>query len=116
METCVFETFRRHLPHLCDKTREAAPDIYDFEDLLEAAATEGLRRMEFGWLAWRETFVIVEEAASPAWINFLSKAGFRSIGASYSSTRGAVTAGLMHPDGRRIALVMQGEEAGGYKK
>jgi len=51
METCVFETFRRHLPHLCDKTREAAPDIYDFEDLLEAAATEGLRRMEFGWLA-----------------------------------------------------------------
>ena len=110
MDTCIFDTFRRHLPHLRDKTREAAPDIYDFEDLLEAAETAGLRRMGFGWRAWRETFVIVEDADSAGWINFLSKAGFRTAGASYSSRRGAVTAGLIHPDGRRMALVMQIEQ------
>jgi len=106
----LLDIFRAHLPHLADKAAQAAPEICDFEALLDEAADTGLKPDAVGWLAWRETFVIAAEATADAWINVFSAHGYRAAGASWSNALGSVTAHFKHADGRRMALVMQAQQ------
>lgn len=103
----LFAIFRRHLPHLADKAHHAAPDIYDLEDLLEAAEAVGLKRAEVGWLAWREFFVVVEDALAAPWINFLGRHGYRTAAARPMQGGKGVTINLRAEDGRQLHLVME---------
>lgn len=111
MSADLLDRFQADLPHLGDKLISAAAGIAEMEFLLDDAEVAGLRYIHAGWISLGETHIVIAAAEAVGWIQYLTRQGYMMDTASFSGSGQDVTAHARHPDGRRLSLTMQNEQA-----